>query len=481
MMKQPIKNTAIQGLLLSSAAILFSSNAFALSTSANYPDTGKLEHSAPVKTNTFSTPLEGGGRFISQRANVFPKTIQPTASGDVFTLASKKWTYTRGVGTVPNLCKAGYERAGLLCKQIGASYFSKQIPMECPQGTENSNGLCYKPCADTFKGFGPFCTGNLANLKPENLEGELAKQHAAALKTFNKPGITFKETQIPRIKTDTAFGPVVCKLAPAFQVANKLLGKASDKIIGQIGDAIKGDADLSIKNSSGDKIWSVPSLNKFVAYDLSANPTCTEKGNKYVAKLDVDNSITVKASTKMFDSLFDNLGGVDLGIAKVSIYELIPFRVYGSTGVTLGTNFNVESTTFKDKPPFLINNVPHAHQTALKVTPSLNLWLGLDGYVRITSIISALPDVLQVGGDVDLDVVKWQLPYALREGVSYQSGSRKLIIDESLDSVFSAGNGRAKPFLKVFGQELKVFDGAATKTWEGHKESENLLTRQGSY
>lgn len=478
------QSRAKRGLLLSATATLLtliSSNALAVSTSASYPDTGKLAHSTPVTTTTFSTSFTGGGRYISQQANILPKTTQPAkTSTEAFELANKKWTYTRGVGTMP-VCKEGYERAGFLCKVEGASFFSKQIPMECPDGKVKDAGLCYKPCADSFKGYGPFCSGNLAALKPQDLSEDVAKQHAAALSKFNQPGIKFKETEIPRIKTDTSFGPTICKLAPAFEVGNKVFDEASSFLIGKIGKAIKGDADLSIKNSSGDTLWSVPSLNKFVAYDLSAKPTCTEEADKYVAKLDIDNSVTVKASTKMFDSLFDNLGGVDAGIAKVSIYELIPFRVYGSTGVTLGANYNVESTTLKDKPPFLVNNVPHAHQTALNVTPSLNLWLGLDGYVRITSIIKALPDVVQVGGDVDLDVVKWQLPYALKEGVTYADGTRKLFIDETLDSTFSAGSGQAKPFLKVFGQKIKVFKETDTKKWTGHQETENLLTRKGTY
>lgn len=486
MMKQTIKSTAIRSVLLSLAAMSLTTvpvTAMAVNTSSSYPDTGKMSHTTPVKTSTFSTTSTDGSKYLSQQASILPKTTQTasTSSNEVFSLASRKWTYTRGVGQIPNSCKDGYELTGLLCKTEGASFFSKQIPAECPEGTVNSNGLCYKPCADSFKGFGPFCTGDLAALKPENLPAEVAKQHAAALGRFNQPGITLKETQIPRIKTDISFGPTICKLAPAFNTANQALGKASSALIGKVGSAIKGKADLNIKNSAGNTIWSVPSLNEFVAYDITAKPTCTEQDDKFVAKLAVDNSITVKASTKMFDSLFHNLGGVDAGVAKVSIYELIPFRVYGSSGVTLGSNLDLESTTLKNVAPFLINNVPHAHQTALNVTPNLNFWLGLDGYIRITSIISALPDVLQVGGKVHLDVVDWKLPYALKEGVTYQSGTRQLFIDETLNSNFSAGNGQAKPFLRIFGQDMKVFSDSATKTWEGHYASENLLTRKGTY
>lgn len=481
-MKMRVLTGFVSTLAVSSIAV--STTAMALSTTTSYPDAGKLAHSHPVTTNTFSTPIDGGGRYISIQADILPKANQTSTranADEVFTLASKQWTYTRGVGTIPNVCKAGYEAAGLMCKVQGASYFSKQIPKECPTGKVNHQGLCYTPCADSFKGFGPFCTGNLVDLKPENLSAELAKKHEAAMAQFTKPGITLKENETPRIKTDMSFGPVVCKLAPVFDVGNALIGKASDTLIGKLGEAIKGDLDLSIKNSSGDTIWSVPSLNEFVAYDLSAKPTCKEESDKYVSTLDIDNSITVKASTQMFDSLFDNLGGVDAGIAKVSIYELIPFRVYGSAGVTLGTNFKVGSTVLKNKPPFMVNNVPHAHQTSLNVTPMMNFWLGLDAYLRITSVVSSIPDVLQVGGDIDLDIFKWQLPYALTEGVTYQSGARKLFLDETLDSKFSAGNGQAKPFLKVLGREIKAFKNTDTKTWDGHQESKNLLTRKGVY
>lgn len=463
-------------------ATAVSTSAMALTISSSYPDTGKLAHSTPVDTSTFSTALDGGGRYISQQATILPKTTTTSSNSDeIFTFASKEWTYTRGVGVVPSECKVGYEPVGLLCKKTGASFFSKQIPKECADGMVNSHGLCYKPCADEFKGFGPFCTGNLTALNPEDLDGELAAQHAEAMKKFTQPGIKLKEGEVPRIKTDLAFGPVVCKLAPAFNVGNKLFGEASSALIGKLGEAITADLNLDITNSSGDTIWSVPSLNEFVAYDLSAKPTCTDETDKYVASLDIDNSVTVKASTQIFDSLFDNLGGVDAGIAKVSIYELIPFRVYGSSGVTLGTNINVESTILKNAEPFLIKGVPHAHQTKLDVTPSINYWLGLDAFVRITSIVSAIPDILQVGGDIDLDIMKWQLPYSLKEGVTYESGERKLFLDESLDSTFSAGHGQAKPFLKVLGQEIDVFKASDTTTWEGYEESKNLMTRKGSY
>lgn len=461
----------------------WSFSASALNTSASYQDTRALSHSSPVATSTFSAQVEGGGRYLSQEVTISEKTTPATDNlvGEVFSLADRHWTYTRGVGTIPNICKEGYERVGLLCKVEGASFFSKQIPMECAEGLVNSHGLCYKPCADKFSGFGPFCSGNLSDLKREDLPVEVAKQHSEVLDRFNKPGISLKETQTPRIKTDLFFGPNICKLAPAAAASNALFDQFSDKLIGKIDKAIRGDADLDVKNSSGDTLWSVPSLNEFVAYDLSVSPICKDEADKYVANLSVDNSVTVKVSTKMFDSLLDNLGGVDAGVAKVSIYELIPFRVYGSSGVTLGTNFNIESVVLKDKPQFMINGVAHAHQTALSVTPNINFWLGLDAYLRISSLFSFLPDLLQVGGNVDLNVISWQLPYRLKEGVTYDSGIAQLFIDESLDSNFSAGNGQAKPFLKVLGITIDAFKDSDTKKWVGHQENKNLLTRKGTY
>lgn len=463
------------------ACVAWTQAASALNTTTSYTDTGKLAHSTPVTTHIYSTALPSGGRFISQQADVLPKQVTATGSSKLFTFASKQWTYTRGVGEAPSVCETGYEQSGLLCKKVGASWFSKQKPMQCRAGLVNSNGLCYKPCAEKFKGFGPFCSGNLMDLDTSNVPKDVAAQHAKALERFNQPGIRLKNGEPPRIKTDLAFGPTTCGLSSAITLGTSALNKVSNALIGQLGKAIVGNADLDIKNSSGDTIWSAPSINDFVAYDISAKPTCTQKADKYVATLNIDNSITTKVSTEIFDPLFHNLGGVDAGIAKVSIYELIPFRIYGSSGVTLGTELNLASTVLKDKPPYMINGIPHAHQTALKVTPSINVWLGLDAYVRVTSILDAIPDLFQVGGDIDLDVIDWQLPYALAEGVTYDSGARQLFMDETLNSAFSSGSGQAKPFLKVLGREINTFKDSDTKRWTGYQESQNLLTRKGVY
>jgi hypothetical protein len=60
-----------------------------------------------------------------------------------------------------------------------------------------------------------------------------------------------------------------------------------------------------------------------------------DDGQVAQARLTFEPSITVQVQTKLFDTALHNLSGVDMGIMGVSIYELIPFRIYGTIGATM--------------------------------------------------------------------------------------------------------------------------------------------------
>ncbi len=70
-----------------------------------------------------------------------------------------KNSYGRGVGSIPKItCPAGYDAIGIgaasTCKKKGWSLSTKSSKMECKDGDEYSNGLCYPKCRDGYHPFG---------------------------------------------------------------------------------------------------------------------------------------------------------------------------------------------------------------------------------------------------------------------------------------------------------------------------------------
>lgn len=82
-------------------------------------------------------------------------------------------------------------------------------------------------------------------------------------------------------------------------------------------------------------------------------------------------SITVKANTQMFDTTLHSLTGIDVGIMQVSLYELIPFRIYVTVGTILATDTTHTSTIDRSQAPVIIEGRQHAMQLAWM---SLPLW-----------------------------------------------------------------------------------------------------------
>ncbi|WP_419813412.1 hypothetical protein [Bacterioplanoides sp.] len=430
----------------------------------------------------------------------------------------EEWAYNRGIGKIPSICPAGYsENAGLCARDCPAgfdsvagvcwqqcpagfsdtgafctqwkwwpetitkrSWVQERVTKECPQGQVNEAGLCYEPCADTFNGVGPMCFGQFGAAMADRILEQAEEQHQTFLATAGQGGIVVPQDQTPTLKTDISFAPIVCgldaiegfaglPLPDVTGLAATGIKEAGNAVIGAISDSIDGQVNTA---------WYVPSLAETVLFDFTTEINCADDGTVATASLNMNPSISVQASTRMFDPALHALAGVDLGIMSVSVYELIPFRIYGSVGSTMSAQTQLTSTVNRSQPPVIIHGVQHANQTRLDVTPEMDMWLSSQAYVRITSILNFLPDLLQIGADFKLWVMELSMPYALEEGVRVAAeGGYETYKTEALERQLNSGRGYVDTFLKVLGIDINAFGDEADIDWQGREDNSVLLAR----
>lgn len=419
-----------------------------------------------------------------------------------------EWSYSRGVGKIPNMCPAGSSKnAGLCAENCPSGYDSvagvcwQQCPqgysdggalctkwkwwpktiakkswvqprkaMQCKPGMNKEAGLCYEPCADTFVGAGPLCWGSFGGIADQSRIRDAADRSEISALANAQGGIVVPEGLTPELKTDLSFAPVVCSLDGLGPVNPVKLGALG---IDKAGDAVVG----AISGTQDPTAWFVPSLSQTVLFDFSADTKCEDDGVKLTAGLSFKPMITVQASTKMFDSALHNLAGVDLGVMQISVYELLPFRIYGTVGTDIGTEVALSSTIDRSQPPVIINGVQHANVTNLDVTPEMNVWLSAQAYLRVTSILSFIPDLVQIGVDFKLWIMELTMPYSIEEGVRVTETGAETYKTERLTSVVESGNGYVDSFLKILGIELDVFPENADVSWKGVKEEKVLMDK----
>ena len=473
----------------------------------------------PINIQTVTGQGSDGDTFLSVTADVFG-AVESAINTTVADVQASffEWSYNRGVGTIPNTCPAGYDaNAGLCAEQCPAgfdsvagvcweqcpqgwsdggalctqwkwlpetrakqSWVQPRIAMQCASGSVNEAGLCYEPCADTFTGVGPLCFGRFTNNDSAGrIRQQAAEQQADVLANLGESGIVVPEGQQPQLKTDMSFAPIVCGLEAvegAFglpvpdpvNIGGLAVDAAGDAIVNAISDSVSSGA------------WFVPSLAQTVVLDFSAQAGCEDDGVVAKASLNFKPSVTVKASTRMFDSVLHNMAGVDLGVMSVSVYELIPFRVYGTVGSTMSTDATLTSVVDRSLPPLMIDGKQHANSTALAVTPGMDLWLSAEAYLRVTSILSFIPDLLQLGAEFKVWVLELAMPYQLEEGLRNGTEGYEMYKQESLHSLLSSGRGYVDTFLRVFGIETNAFGDNADVQWDGYHEDKTLFDKEAS-
>lgn len=459
---------------------------------------------------------DAGTRFLSVGADIFQSVVD-SANGIKNNLESTwfSWSYNRGIGTIPDTCPGGYDNVlgvcaqqcpdgysaalgacwqdcpsgftdmGAFCtnwsnfKSVGKDTFAQSLTStSCASGMVNEAGLCYEPCADTFDGVGPLCIGQFDGSAGEALlNQQVAEQHAAAESNASTGGIQLTGGQAPKLRTSVIFTPIMCSLDAldgAFGIlpdpaslGAKAVDAAGDAVIGAISDAIPGGGASFI-----------PSVADTVLFDFTADAHCADDGVVATAGLTMEPSVTVQVSTRMFDPVLHNMSGVDLGIMQVSLYELIPFRIYGTVGTTLGATTELTSVIDRSLPKLLVDGKQYATQTQLAVDPSMDLWLSTEAYIRVTSLFSFIPDLLQLGAEFRLHVLDVVLPYRVDEGLRGNESGYELYRQENLASDLSSGHGYVDTFLRVLGIETNAFGDDADISWTGHQQHDELMSSE---
>lgn len=459
---------------------------------------------------------ENGNKILSVGADLW-QSVVAAADGVKTELSDSwfKWSYNRGVGRLPSQCPAGYDSSlgscvqtcptgysgvagvcwqacpagfsdtGAFCtnwsslKTVSkASFIAARAEKSCVKGMQNEAGLCYEPCAETFTGVGPFCFGQMNKSQDETrMAQEVAAQHQAASAAAPAGGLVLAKGSAPKLRTHIIFTPIIC----ASDAIDGAFGLLPDPMalggmaVDAAGDAVVGEISKAI-NQGGASF--IPTVANTVLFDFSADARCEDNGQVSKASLAMNPSVTVKVSTSLFDPVLHNLSGVDLGIMRVSIYELIPFRIYGTVGTTVSAPLALESQIDRSLPALVVENQQYATRSAFNATPGLDLWLSSDAQIRVTSLFSFIPDLVQLGAEFKLHVLDNKMPYRLEEGLRANNTGYELFRQERLDNELKSGHGYVQSYLRVLGIAVDAFGEKGRIAWQGHSQQDNLILKE---
>jgi hypothetical protein len=460
------------------------------------PDAGAIY---PSTLNITSGETDGA-QFVSAVTTIGESVASDRATkrievdNDAFT-----WSYNRGLGSVADACPsgytaglggcwedcpAGYSNMGTVCTSWSTmqTIGTEVIAASCPDGEVNEGGLCYEPCEEGFSGVGALCFGRFDGATTSNRIAAQANQQQAARSTSNSGGILLSEDNAPDIRTTVLISTSMCEMesvAKTFGLMSDPVAWLQDTINEEVNSALE-PANTSLTIPTG-TAWFAPSIESVVLFDLSMDITCEDNGTLSTAMLDIDPSISVQLDTRMFDNTLSNLSGVDIGILNLSIYELIPFRLYGAVGTTLSVPVHLYTELDRSLPALYLDNTQLASTTDIAVTPALDLWLSVDAYLRIPSFVDFIPDILQLGTEFYLTVLDEELSYMKSGSLRLSSGGGYEIHNaESLTSDFSAGSGYVDFYLRILGQDVDGFGDDVDLSWVGYEQYDVFIDQEST-
>ncbi len=496
--------------------IFFGAHAWAGEASASIDTDDGIVY--PVSTQAVSGQ-EGGTRFLSLSGKVFnaDEIKEDTTSEDIDS-DFFEWSYSRGVGTMPDQCPDGYGPTIAVCAQVcpegyrgvlGAcwedcpvdftdmglfctkwkwfpEFRSKDVfgqdlvAYQCDSQLVNEAGLCYEPCKEYFAGVGPLCFAEFNNPNSvARLLKQVDQQHQTAAAQTGDGGISIASEKNPELSTDIAFTPIICNLGVLDAVfgysvsdlatlATMATDSTNDAIDDAISKALEGDTNSA---------WLVPSLADTVLFDFTAEATCEDDGVVATAAFKLNPSLTVQANTRIFDPALHNMAGVDLGIMQVSVYELIPFRIYGAVGASIAADASLTSELDRRLPAVVVEGKQFADNLSIEVAPMMDFWLSADAYIRVTSILSFIPDLLQLGAEFKLYVLELMTPYQLTQGMREGDMGYEVFKTEHFETHVAAGHGYLDVFLRILGFDTGAFEDADLD-WEGFREDNVVIDKQ---
>lgn len=469
------------------AAVLLSS---AVTAHASVESVDTKDTIYPVNNKVVTETSASGQSVLSISSRVKePAAVRST--NETFNASPRHFSYGRGIGRIPT---------GGVCSALTS---------------EKDWGLCYKPCVSPFKGVGPMCHAGpftkqqVLDLGIEDKLGEIKREKAKKNKVLSgtKPIFTTDINFHNALCTNFIEGKVLpydstspvkdANLAGVINLSNKLWGKITGKINGEINGAINGAIKESISGDSA--LSSVVSALELVLLDFSVDAECADTADKRIASFAVNSSVTVGIDSKIFDSALHQVSTISgtgasiPGVANLTIYELIPFRIYGNIALTTGLNSKVKAEYVRNNP---LTKVEYkrifvngkltdkavrvertvANTTEFNIEPSTGLGLGLRAYLRIPSMLDFIPDVLQLGANFDLNVIKWAMPYTFTENLT-QGANMTLVSqkDDRLLSILKSGDGSLIPFFKLFGIKINIFGNKANVEWNGYESIREIV------
>lgn len=276
------------------------------------------------------------------------------------------------------------------------------------------------------------------------MQEQVAAQHEVAASQAAGGGIQVSDEVAPQLRTHVIFTPIMCAI-----------------------DSINGASFI-------------PTLDSTVLFDFTAAAECSDDGVVSRAAFNVNPSLTVKVSTSLFDPVLHSLSGVDLGVMQLSLYELIPFRIYGTVGTTVGAPISLESEIDRTLPALLVNNQQFATRTQISASPEIDLWLSSSAALRVSSFLSFLPDLFELGANFKLHVLENSMPYTLAEGLRFGSEGvgYELYRQEALNNELKSGHGSVDSYMRVLGINIDVFGENGSIEWQGHAQQDNLLSSE---
>lgn len=108
----------------------------------------------------------------------------------------------------------------------------------------------------------------------------------------------------------------------------------------------------------------------------------------------------------------------------------------------------------------------------------MDLWLSSQAYIRITSFLSFIPDLWQIGAEFKLWVMDSDMPYVLEKGVRNTAAINEVYKVESLQTDIESGNGYVNTFLRVLGFDVDAFGDEAGVQWAGVSYHKNNFAKE---
>ncbi len=138
---------------------------------------------------------------------------------------------------------------------------------------------------------------------------------------------------------------------------------------------------------------------------------------------------------------------------------------------------SLKSELDRTLPAVVVEGKQFADNLSIDIVPELDFWLSADAYIRVTSILNFIPDLLQLGAEFKLYVLELITPYQLEQGLREGVEGYEVFKTEHFETQLASGHGYMDVFLRILGIETGAFDDSDLE-WEGYRENNVVIDKQ---